>query len=179
LQSISLSKYAFSIRVPKVFALVVDDYGVIGILEEFIPSEYTLGKILGHAVAPDSERRNKWAQQVKQTVYQLHEIGVVWGDGKPENILIDYETDDAWLIDFGGSFTDGWVDVELKETLDGDEQALRKTTQALDIGDENVESDRVIEDGVAEGLNEKVSMADANARPEPSHARLPFALDYS
>lgn len=110
LQSISLSKYASSMRVPKLFALVVDDDGIIGILEEFIPSEYKLGKILEHAVALDSERRNKWAQQVKQTVYQLHEIGVMWGDGKLENILINPETDDAWLIDFGGALRRvGWI----------------------------------------------------------------------
>lgn len=64
-------------------------------------------------------------QQIEQTLHKLHEIGVSWGDGRPDNSLIDLKTDDVWLIDFGGSFTGG-VDVELKETLTGDEQALKK-----------------------------------------------------
>lgn len=59
---------------------------------------------------------------------------MIWGDGKPDNVLINSKTDDSWLIDFGGSFTEGWVDVELKETLAGDEQALGKITHALDTG---------------------------------------------
>jgi hypothetical protein len=134
LQTILLSKYADSIQVPKLLAFIVDDYGVIGILEEFIPSKCTLGKMLTDAVAPNAERRYKWAQQIKQSIHQLHEIGVVWGDGKTEYILINSETDDAWLIDFGGSFTEGWVDAELKETIDGDEQALTKIIKALNIG---------------------------------------------
>lgn len=132
LHTISLSKCADSIRVPKLIGLVVNDDGIIGILEEFVPSEHTLGKILGGSAAPDGDRRKKWAQQIEQTLCQLHEIGVVWGDGKPDNILINSVTDDAWLIDFGGSFTNGWVDVELKETLAGDEQALKKIIRALD-----------------------------------------------
>ncbi|OBT68849.1 hypothetical protein VE03_02048 [Pseudogymnoascus sp. 23342-1-I1] len=106
-----------SIKVPKLIGIVVDNGGIIGILEELVPSKHTLGKILMDSPAPDSERQKKWAQQLEQTLHQLHEIGVIWGDGKPDNILINLETDDAWLIDFGGSFTDGWVDVELNETL--------------------------------------------------------------
>lgn len=31
----------------------------------------------------------------------LHGIGIVWGDGKAENVLIDIN-DNAWIIDFGG-----------------------------------------------------------------------------
>jgi tRNA A-37 threonylcarbamoyl transferase component Bud32 len=112
---IALSKYAYSIRALKIVGLVVDDdEGVIGILEKFIPNEYTLGSIAEGVVAASRERRNKWAEQIQETVDQLHQIGVVWGDVKAENVLINSETDDAWLIDFGGSFTEGWVDVELK-----------------------------------------------------------------
>lgn len=40
----------------------------------------------------------------------LHEAGIVWGDGKPESILLGKEKDDVYLIDFRGSWTDGWVD---------------------------------------------------------------------
>lgn len=47
LLTVSRSKYADSTRVPKLLGLVVDDYGVIGILEELVLSEHTLRKILG------------------------------------------------------------------------------------------------------------------------------------
>lgn len=57
-----------------------------------------------------SERRQKWAAQIREMVDLLHKIGVVWGDGKPDNVLIHEVTDDAWVIDFGGSYTDGWLD---------------------------------------------------------------------
>jgi len=32
---------------------------------------------------------------------------VIWGDGKPDNILIHDKIDDAWVIDFGGGYTKG------------------------------------------------------------------------
>jgi len=58
---------------------------------------------------------------------------VIWGDGKAENVLINIETDDSCLVDFRGSFTDGWVDAELMETREGDEQAVKKIIQFLAI----------------------------------------------
>ena len=44
--------------------------------------------------------------QIESAVRLLHENGFVWGDIKPENVLID-RSRHAWLIDFGGSWTDG------------------------------------------------------------------------
>lgn len=85
------------------------------------------------AFAVGRERRGKWARQIRQTVDQLHEIGVVWGDGKTENVLVDSETDDAWLIDFGGGFTEGWVDVGVRETVEGDHQAPKKIIHVLGV----------------------------------------------
>ena len=40
----------------------------------------------------------------KQTIDQLPEIDVLWGDGKTENILVNSKIDDICLIDFGGTF---------------------------------------------------------------------------
>lgn len=45
------------------------------------------------------------------------------GDVKSDNVLIDGQ-DDAWVIDFGGGYTEGWVDKECSETLAGDAQEL-------------------------------------------------------
>ena len=60
---------------------------------------------------------------------------MVWGDAKSSSIIIDKQ-DKAWLIDFGGGFTDGWVDEELVETTEGDEQALAKIVELLGRDDD-------------------------------------------
>ena len=58
-------------------------------------------------------------------------MGVVWGDGKPGNILIHAESDECFLVDFGGSFTDGRVDERWMKTTTGDEQAVKKIVDYL------------------------------------------------
>lgn len=51
--------------------------------------------------------------QIRETVNELHAIGVIWGGGRSANVVVD-GADDAWLVDFGGGgFTSGWVDDEL------------------------------------------------------------------
>jgi len=47
----------------------------------------------------------------------------VWGDAKPENVLID-GSDDVWIIDFGGGYTQGFVEKEKAGTAEGDLQGL-------------------------------------------------------
>ncbi|KAE9379640.1 hypothetical protein N431DRAFT_434569 [Stipitochalara longipes BDJ] len=123
-----------SIRIPTLLGLVVDDDGdAIGILEEFIPHEFDLGRAEGGVAAVPKEQRTKWAEQIGQTVEQLHELGVEWGDGKPHNVLIHSGTNDCWLVDFGGGWTDGWVDEELMETRAGDKQAVVKIIDFLAV----------------------------------------------
>ena len=39
-------------------------------------------------------------------VAELHEAGVIWGDVKPYNVLVNEHG--IYIIDFGGSYTDGW-----------------------------------------------------------------------
>ncbi|TVY42044.1 hypothetical protein LCER1_G008983 [Lachnellula cervina] len=136
LKKIADSQHADSISAPRLIGFVVDDDAdegaCIGILEEYIPHVMTLGRCLKNINTEivAAERRRKWAEQVRRNIALLHGIGVVWGDGKPENVLIHSETDDCYLVDFGGSWTDGWVDAELRETEAGDEQAL---TRILDF----------------------------------------------
>ncbi|KAF5971648.1 cocaine esterase [Fusarium bulbicola] len=72
-----------------------------------------------------TELRERWAQQVSDTVRQLHAAGIVWGDAKPDNVLVDQENN-AWLIDFGGGYTNGWVSKELSGTVEGDLEGLKK-----------------------------------------------------
>ena len=63
----------------------------------------------------------------------LHEAGIVWGDTKPDNILVDVYGD-AWLIDFGGGRTEGWVDPDKAETVDGDLQGLERILKFIVSG---------------------------------------------
>jgi hypothetical protein len=46
----------------------------------------------------------------------LRSANIVWGDFKPQDMLIDKE-DKVWLVDFGGGLTHGWVERE-----DGDQR---------------------------------------------------------
>ncbi len=75
--------------------------------------------------AISSTRRKHWAEQIRLRIDLLHEIGVVWGDAKPDNGLINSETDD--------SFTNGLVDAGLIETREGDEQGVKKIHDFLAI----------------------------------------------
>ena len=61
-------------------------------------------------MAASTERRSKWARQIKQIIDQLRETDVVWGNGKMEDVFINSTTNNVCSIKFGGSFTKGWVD---------------------------------------------------------------------
>ncbi|KAK5257375.1 hypothetical protein LTR16_000856 [Cryomyces antarcticus] len=132
LKEISDAGLAYSIRVPKLLGLIRSKSNeVIRILEDYIQPSLEASNLRQFNIETIAKsRRRKWASQIQESVLMLHMIGVVWGDGKAENVLIDVY-DDAWIIDFGGSWTDGWVDKELAGTIQGDKQALNKITQFL------------------------------------------------
>lgn len=67
----------------------------------------------------------RWSREIDEIVAKLHRTGVVWGDASPKNILLDNK-DKLWLIDFGGSFTFGWVDRAYMETTEGDLQGVER-----------------------------------------------------
>lgn len=77
-------------------------------------------------------RRKKWASQIEDIIEKLHDVGVVWGDAKPDNILID-RNDDIWVIDFGGGWTEHWVHPELANSMKGDLQGLKSIFHFLGI----------------------------------------------
>jgi Protein kinase domain len=124
-----------SIRVPKVCGLVGSREQILGFLISYISPHPEAARMdLFDMDTVSIERREKWANQIIQTVEQIHEIGVIWGDAKAANILIDVD-DNAWLVDFGGSWTAGWVDSELAGTIPGDLQGLRKILEYLKMTD--------------------------------------------
>ena len=118
-----------TIRIPKLIGYVkhAEDGHVIGLLREWIFSgdpDGGNGTLKQMCASPtEKKRRAKWAGQIRETVDQLHEMGLVWGDGKPSNIIID-KNDDVWLIDLAGGWTEGWVAEELADSVKGDEQAV-------------------------------------------------------
>lgn len=82
------------------------------------------------------EKRDAWAEESKRIVGILHEHQMVWGDAKADNFMVD-KHDNLWIIDFGGSYTDGWIDPELMETEAGDNMAVERVTNALHNPTEN------------------------------------------
>jgi len=69
--------------------------------------------------------RQRWYDDVARMIRILHSANIVWGDFKPQNMLIDKE-DRVWLVDFGGGMTHGWVDREKMETMEGHLQGLAR-----------------------------------------------------
>ncbi|KAF6516162.1 hypothetical protein HZS61_004903 [Fusarium oxysporum f. sp. conglutinans] len=119
-----------SLLISRLIGLVRDQTGqAFGLLLNYIDCGH---RTLLCAAQSDTSRelRQTWAQQVHDMVQQLHAAGIVWGDAKPGNVLVD-QKNDAWLIDFGGGYTNGWVPKELSGTVEGDLQALKKINEFL------------------------------------------------
>ena len=73
----------------------------------------------------------KWGRQIRDAIEYLHRRGLIWGDVKPANVLIN-GNDDAVLIDFGGGRTEGWVDLENYETCRGDLQGWERIVSFME-----------------------------------------------
>ncbi|THV49672.1 hypothetical protein BGAL_0184g00140 [Botrytis galanthina] len=56
-----------------------------------------------------NELRHRWAYELKDLVHQIHTADLIWGDAKPQNILVDMN-DRLWLIDFDGGYTPSWAE---------------------------------------------------------------------
>ncbi|CVK84967.1 uncharacterized protein FMAN_16029 [Fusarium mangiferae] len=102
--------------------------GLLGMLFTWIPNKGVLSR--GQAAASPPELRKQWASQIQRSVDLLHQKGIIWGDAKAENVLID-QNNDAWVVDFGGGYTAGWVDKDKAGTFEGDRQGLAKILDML------------------------------------------------
>ncbi|KAJ4200844.1 hypothetical protein NW759_015759 [Fusarium solani] len=117
-------------RVSRLHDLVRDDSGaILGLLLTYIDCK---NLTLSCAVKPEMSTvwREKWIVQLRDIITQLHNAGIVWGDTKPDNVLID-SNQDAWIVDFGGGYTEGWVPKTLAGTAEGDLVALEKMVEFL------------------------------------------------
>jgi len=119
------------IRIPQLLGYVrhADTGRIVGFLRQWVP-----GRRLRDIDIPatPAQRRQAWIEQIREAVHALHARGTTWGDGKASNVVID-ERGDAWLIDFGGGWTNGWVDEELMNTVEGDELAISRISQFLEL----------------------------------------------
>ncbi|RFU31064.1 hypothetical protein B7463_g5292, partial [Scytalidium lignicola] len=117
------SNLGHDVRICRLYGIVKDDIGrLMGLLLTYIDCDYVTLACAVQADTPASLKQ-KWADQVTDTLAQLHQAGIVWGDAKPENVLID-GSDDAWIIDFGGGYTRGFVEKDKAGTVEGDLQGL-------------------------------------------------------
>ena len=113
------------LRTSTLFVLVYDDNKLLlGLLLYYIDCK---ASTLQHTVTPEVSlsMRQYWAAEIEETIARLHEAGIIWGDAKAANILVDAHND-PWIIDFGGSYTPGWVEKNLAETIEGDKQGLSR-----------------------------------------------------
>ncbi|KAH0171107.1 hypothetical protein KCU82_g4473, partial [Aureobasidium melanogenum] len=124
-------------RVPQVKGLVSftdSKTDVMGFLQTHIEGAEPLTHLLDSDV-PQS-KRDRWASESERMVNLLHQHDFIWGDAKADNFMVDKD-DKLWIIDFGGSYTEGWIDPNLNETVDGDDMGTRKIVNALHDPDEN------------------------------------------
>lgn len=112
----------------RLHGVVRDGNKLAGMLFDWIDSKGVLSK--ARADQSSAQQKKLWADQISGSLEMLHPKSIAWGDAKAENILIDTQ-DDAWIIDFGGSYTVGWVDEEKAGTVEGDLQGLAKIMDIL------------------------------------------------
>ncbi|KAL1596452.1 hypothetical protein SLS60_009098 [Paraconiothyrium brasiliense] len=127
-----LENLQLNIKVPQLYGFVAFENSktdIMGLLISVIEGATPLTHLLDQSV--DSSLRKSWSEKVGSYVAQLHEHKIVWGDAKADNFLVD-KNDELWIIDFGGSYTEGWVDPELKETIEGDDMGVQKIKDALE-----------------------------------------------
>ncbi|KAJ4359141.1 hypothetical protein N0V95_002466 [Ascochyta clinopodiicola] len=126
-----IAELDLDIKAPRLIAFVAHENSktdAMGILLSHIEDPVPLTKLL-RASVPETKRA-EWRRKSEEYIDILHKNDIVWGDAKADNFLVD-KHDELWIIDFGGSYTEGWIDPELSDTLEGDEQGLEKIQAAL------------------------------------------------
>jgi tRNA A-37 threonylcarbamoyl transferase component Bud32 len=132
-----LTKLNLEIKVPHLLGFVAFNNSkteIMGVLLSHIDSPKPLTKLLKSSVP--RAKRAEWSTKSEKYVKTLHDNDIVWGDAKADNFMVDKD-DELWIIDFGGSYTEGWVDPEISETKEGDDMGLEKVVKALENPDGN------------------------------------------
>ena len=148
IQSLGLAK---EINVPRLHALVSSHHNpahttttstkisIMGLLLTPIPTPLTPLTAYLTPSPLSASQRQKYADECRRIITLLHSHNIVFGDTKADNFLVDKDGK-LWIIDFGGSYTEGWIDEEKGETREGDLQGLRRIVGGL-RGKDEVEGD--------------------------------------
>jgi len=118
-----------NIRTSRLYGIVADNNNpLIGLLLHYLDIE----DILKFAIEPSTPvtLKQQWSSQITDTLTRLHAAGVVWGDAKPDNVLIDKHSN-AGIVDFEGGYTERWVDRDKAGTVEGDLQGLANIVKLI------------------------------------------------
>ncbi|KAI4863001.1 hypothetical protein F4820DRAFT_392416 [Hypoxylon rubiginosum] len=129
-EKIHKANFGPDVRVGRLCGVAHDESSnaTLGLLLRYIDHRNTL-----HDAVEDGTplaTKQKWARQIEGTLKELHRVGVIWGDATAGNVIIDKE-DNVVMTDFEGGYTDGWVDAEKAETVEGDLQGLQNIVAFL------------------------------------------------
>lgn len=102
---------------------------ILGMLIDRIDNGDTLADWI-NGRNPARSLREKWDNQIRDIVRVLHRHRIVWGDVKPNNVIID-DNRNSWVIDFGGGYNPAYVDRDVMETLEGDLQGVSRMSAEL------------------------------------------------
>ncbi|KAF5011807.1 hypothetical protein FDECE_2097 [Fusarium decemcellulare] len=105
-----------------------DTHRTLGLLLEHIDRRELMCSALFKNVS--LETRRKWATQVTDAVTALHRADAVWGNASVVSIVID-KNENAWVADFRGGYTVGWIDKDKAGTVEGDMQGLKRTLREI------------------------------------------------
>jgi len=109
-------------------------HGVVGCGQGLVGGillDYIDGVLLSSMKSASTASCRKWKTQMRSALDHLHDHKRVWGDAKPANSMINRD-EDLVLFDFGGLRTRPWVDKELMETQEGDNQAYGRICSFID-----------------------------------------------
>lgn len=128
---IHTANFDSTVLTSKLNGIVQDDEGnKLGLLLSYIDCDRATLNCIDGQDPEYSQLRHKWFDQVSRTLEQFHAHGIVWGDAKAANVLLDVN-DDAYLVDYGGGYTKGWVEKEKSDSIEGDLQGLGNIRQWL------------------------------------------------
>lgn len=134
-ENMKWADFPADIRTSRLFGIVEGEKEeILGLLYEDLGRE-VLPLDDEEVMSPQTpeEYRRRWISQIRRTVQALHEAEITWGDAKAGNVLVDKNGHgDAWVIDFGGGYTEGWVDRDTSNTIEGDLQGLAKIIDYLE-----------------------------------------------
>lgn len=101
--------------------------GINGFLMPYIDG-CPLHKVKGVTVS----QRELLKKGIMDAVESLHSRGVVWGDVKPQNVVVEKNTGKPFLIDFEGVYTPPWVTSDVEGTTGGDRQGAKRILEFID-----------------------------------------------